>query len=95
MSMSCWRVIGSPQLCQSSTTLKSFDERTYKRCGILNSMQVGLRGKNVSIEVKFIEKPLDYNLLLGRTWVYDMAAFISTYFCMIIFPHKIGIVAIY
>jgi hypothetical protein len=77
-----------------TTTLKAFDGRTYKPCGILNSLQVELGGKIVSIEVEVIDGPLDYNLLLGRTWVYAMVVVISTYFCMITFPHKGGIVAI-
>lgn len=48
----------------------------------------------VSIEVEFIEGPLDYNLLMCCTWVYAMAAVIWTYFHRIAFPHKGGIVAI-
>lgn len=59
MSMSCWNVIGSPQLSQSPTTLKTFDGRTYKPCNILNTMQVELEGKIVSIEVEVIDEPLD------------------------------------
>lgn len=92
--MSCWKAIGSPQLSQSSTTLKAFDGRTYKLCGILNSLQVELGGKTISIEVKFIDEPLYYNLLLGHMWVYAMVVVVSTYFQMIDFPHKCGIIAI-
>jgi len=66
----------------------------YKPCGILNSLQVELAGKNVSIEVEVINIPLDYNLLLGHTWVYAMVAVISNYFRMIVLPHKGRIVAI-
>ena len=93
-SMYCWKAIGSPHMSQLTTTLKAFDGRTYKLCGILNSLQVELRGKVVSTEVEVIDKTLDYNLLLGRTWVYAMAANVSTYFRMITFPHKGRIVAI-
>lgn len=80
MSLSCWNEISSPQLSQSNTTLKIFDGRTFKPCGILNSVQVELGGKVVSIEVEFINGPLDYNLLLGCTWVYAMAFIVSIYF---------------
>jgi len=65
MFMSCWKVIGSPQLSQSPPTLKDFYGRIYKPCGILNSLQVELVGKNVSIEVEVINGPIDYNILLG------------------------------
>lgn len=67
MSLSCWKLIGSPQLNQSNTTLKSFDGRTYKPCGILNYLQVELGGKTVSIEIEVIDGPLDYNILMGDT----------------------------
>lgn len=46
------------------------------------------------VEFKVIDKPLDYNLLLGFTWVYAMAIVVSTYFKIIVFPHSGGIVAI-
>ena len=45
-------------------------------------------GKNLTVEVEFVDEPLEYNILIGRPWVYAMAAVVSTYFCMIIFPHK-------
>lgn len=38
MSLFFWKVIGSPQLIQLTTTLKAFDGMTYKPCGILNSL---------------------------------------------------------
>ena len=68
--------------------LKDFDERTYKPCGIINNLQVELGGKEVSIDVEVVDGPLDYNILLGRPWVYAMTAIVSTYFRMISFPHK-------
>lgn len=94
MSLSCWKYIGSPQLNQSLSTLKDFDERVFKPYGILNLLQVELDGKMVSVEVGVIEEPLDYNLLLGWTWIYAMAAVVLTYFRTIYFPHHEGIVAI-
>jgi len=45
-------------------------------------------GKMVSVEVEVIDGPLDYNLLLGFTWLYSMASIISTYFRMVTFPHQ-------
>lgn len=51
------------------------------------------RVKTISIEFKVVDGPLYYNLLLGRTLVYAMSDIISTYFHMIIFPHKGKILA--
>ena len=70
MSLNCWKSLGLPQLSQSSTTLKDFDGRTYKPCGIINNLHVELGGKAVNIDVEAINGPLDYNILLGRPWVY-------------------------
>ena len=94
MSLKCWKSLGSPQLSQSSMTLKNFDGRTYKPCGIINNLQVELGGKIVSIDVEVVDGPLDYNILLGRPWVYAMTAIVSTYFRMISFPHKGTIIVI-
>ena len=54
-------------------------------------MQVELGAKTIDIEVNVIDGLLDYNILLGRPWVYEMAAVVSTYFQMIAFPLKGGI----
>ena len=88
MSLNCWKSLGSTQLSQSSTTLKAFDVRTYKPCGIINNLQVELGGKIVSIDVEVFDGPLDYNILLEIPWVYAMTAIVSTYFRMVTFPHK-------
>jgi len=88
MSLNCWKSLGSLRLSQSSTTLKAFDGRTYKPCGIINNLHVELGGKIVNIDVEVVDGPLDYNILLGRPWVYAMTAIVSTYFRMISFPHK-------
>ena len=41
-----------------------------------------------------VPDPLDYNLLLGRDYVYDMGAIVSTLFPMICFPHEGKIVTV-
>ena len=91
MSMSCWKTLGSPSLSRSSTTLKAFDGRTYTPYGILSNLQVELGGKIVGIDVEVIDRNLDYNILLGRPWIYSMAAVVSTYFRKIAFPFQGGI----
>ena len=60
-------------------------------CGILSNLQIKLGGKIITVEVEVVDGPLDYNILLGRSWVYVMAAVVSTYFRTIAFPHKGGI----
>ena len=72
MSLNCWKSLGSSCLSQSSTTLKAFDGRRYKPCGIVNNLHVELGGKTVNVDVEVVDGPLDYNILLGRPWVYAM-----------------------
>ena len=52
--------------------LISFDGRSFQPHGILPSLKVHLGGKTVAIKVEVVDAPLDYNLLLGRDWIYNM-----------------------
>ena len=71
--------------------LKAFDERKYTPYGILCNLQIELGGKTVIVEVEVVDGLLDYSILLGRPWVYAVAAVVSTYFHTISFPFKGGI----
>ena len=59
MSLSCWRAIGSPDINQSSTTVKAYDVCGFKPYGILNSFHVEVGGKRVSIDIKVVDALLD------------------------------------
>ena len=48
----------------------------------------------MSVEVEVIDAPLDYNLLLGRSWNYAMSAIASIVFQVVVFPHKGNLVTI-
>ena len=48
----------------------------------------------MSIEVEVVDVPLDYNLLLGCNWIYNMRAVFSSIFCVILFPFEDRIVMI-
>ncbi len=74
--------------------MKAFDGRTYTPCGILSNLQIELGGKIVIVDVELVDGLLDYSVLLGRPWVYAMAAMLSTYFHTIAFPFKGGITVI-
>ena len=53
------------------------------------------QGKVVSVEVEVIDAPLDYNLLLGRSWTYTMSAITSAIFQVAVFPHEGKLVNVY
>ena len=38
--------------------------------------------------VEVVDAPLNYNLLLGRSWSYAMTDVVSSVFRMTMFPHK-------
>ena len=57
--------------------------RSYE---ILPSLKVRLEGKTIAIEVKVVDVPLDYNLLLGRNWMYSMQVVASSLFQVVCFP---------
>jgi hypothetical protein len=88
MSLSCWKAIGSPELTPSPTLLTAFDGRSFRPHGMIPSCPVTLGGKSVCVEVEVVDTPLDYNLLLGRSWTYAMTIVISTIFQIICFPHE-------
>jgi hypothetical protein len=94
MSLTCWKAIGSPPLTESKNTLKAFNGSSFKLYDVLSSLPVTLEGKTVQVEVEFFDAPLDYNLLLGRSWVDFMRAVVSTLFHVVRFPHQGKVVTV-
>jgi hypothetical protein len=48
----------------------------------------------VCVKVEVVNAPLDYNLLLGRSWTYAMHAVVAKLFRVVLFPHEGRIVTI-
>jgi hypothetical protein len=88
MSLACWKAIGQPILSPSPTLLTAFDGHSFRPHGIIPSFPMQLGGKTVCIEVEVVDAPLDYNLLLGRSWTYAMHAVVATVFRVLLFPHE-------
>jgi hypothetical protein len=53
-----------------------------------------LGGKPAFIDIMVVQDPLDFDLLLGRDYVYAIKAIVSTIFRVIYFPHDGRIVTI-
>jgi hypothetical protein len=94
MSLACWKAIGQPELSLSPTLLMDFDGRSFRPHGIIPSFPMQLGGKTVCVEVEVVDAPLDYNILLGRSWTYAMHAVVATVFWVLCFPHEGRIVTI-
>ena len=86
--------LGSPELSKSATMLNAFDGRSFRPHDILPSLKFHSGGKTIAIEVEVVDAPLDYNLLLGRNWMYSMQAIASSLFRIVCFPHNGKIVTI-
>jgi hypothetical protein len=80
MSIAFWKAIRSPPLNESHNTLKAFNGSGFKPYGVLSSLPIMLEGKTVNIEFEAFDAPLDYNLLLGCSWIDSMHAIMSTLF---------------
>ena len=77
MPISFWKTLGSLELVLSNTLITAFEGRSFRLHGILPNFEIKLVGKEVVFEVEVIDAPLDYNLLLGRSWTYAMCVISS------------------
>jgi hypothetical protein len=94
MSLACWKAISSPPLNESQNTLKAFNGSGFKPYSVLPSLPITLEGKTVQVEVEVFNAPLDYNILLGRSWIDSMHTVVSTLFRVVCFPHQGNIVMV-
>ena len=65
-----------------------FQGKVFCPQSILPVFKIKLVGKLVSAEVEVIHSPLDYNLLLGRSWTYTMCSIPSVVLRVVVFPHE-------
>jgi hypothetical protein len=94
MSKTVWQKLGSLELIPSAITLRAYDERPSSPEGLFQNVPVELGGKTILIDIKVINAQLDYNILLGHSYMYAMKAVASSVFWTIMFPHNGKIVTI-
>jgi hypothetical protein len=87
-SLNYWKTIGSPTLSKSMTMLITFDGHLFLPQEILPSFLVQLGGKTMEVDVKVVDAPLDYNLLLWSNWTSSMTIILSSIFCTYVFLTK-------
>jgi len=88
LSSTAWKALGSPPLLPEMRNLTGFDKGTSRPLGILPNVPIILGGKTVHMNVMVVQGPLDYNLPLGRDYIYCMGAIVSSLFRVICFPHE-------
>ena len=74
----------------STTTLRAYDGHATKSQGIFPHVYMTLAGKKILINIEVVNANLDYNLLMGRNYMYAMRNVASTVFHLMIFPHDGG-----
>jgi hypothetical protein len=94
ISLACWKGLKSLALNKSPTMLRAFYGRGFHPHGLLQSLPIQLGGKTVTIDVEVVDAPLDYNLLLGRSWFYAMTVVASSIFRCVQFSHQGKIVTV-
>jgi hypothetical protein len=95
MSKTVWQKLGSPEIIPSAITLRAYDGRPSSHEGLFQNVPVELGGKTILIDIEFIDAPLDYSILFGRSYMYAMKAVASSIFWTMMFPHNGKIVTIY
>jgi hypothetical protein len=94
LSSIAWKSLGCPPLALVMQNLLAFNRRNNQPLGTLPQFPVTLGGKTVFIDVMVVQDPVDFSLLLGRDYVYDMKAIVSTLFRVISFPHDGRVVTV-
>jgi hypothetical protein len=74
--------------------LRAYDGRPSSPEGLFQNVHIELGGKTILINIEVIDARLDYNILLGHTYMYAMKAIASSVFQTIMFPHNGNIVTI-
>ena len=88
LSSTAWKALGLPSLLPEMRNLTGFDKGTSRPLGILPNVPITLKRKTVQMNVMVVQGPLDYNLLLGRDYIYCMGAIVSSLFRVMCFPHE-------
>ena len=78
----------------STDHVLDFNQIPTAPLGTLPYFPITLGGKTICIDVMVVQGPLDFNLLLGRDYVYAMKAIVSTLFRVMHFPYDGKIVTI-
>jgi hypothetical protein len=94
MSKVVWQKLDSPELVPFSITLRAYDGRPSSPEGLFQNFPIELGGKTILIDIEVIDAPLDYNILFGCSYMYDMKVVASFLFRTMMFPHNGKIVTI-
>lgn len=88
LSSTSWKELGSPSLLLEMRNMTGFNKETSRPLGILPNLPITLIRKTIYMKLMVVQGPLDYNLLLGRDYIYSMGATVSSFFRVMCFTHE-------
>lgn len=94
MAANVWKKLGSLDLSPSTITLHAWDGCPSQPIDLYHNYLVTISKKTILIDIKVIDYPLYYNILLGHSYTYSMSIVASTVFRKICFPHNGKIITI-
>ena len=83
-----WQDLASLHLVLVTQNLFDFNKGTNQPLGILHEFLITLGGNIIYKFVMVVQGPLDFNLILGHDYVYDIGYFVSSLFHVMCFPMK-------
>jgi hypothetical protein len=75
--------------------LRAYDGQPSSPKGLFQNVPVELEGKTILIDIDVIDAPLDYNILFGHSYMYEMKVVASSMFRTMMFPHNGKIFTMY
>jgi len=94
MEASVSKKLGSPDLPHSTITLCAWANHPSYTLDLYRNYPITIFGKTISIDINVIDALLDYNILLGHSYTYDISVVTSMVFCKMCFPHNGMIITI-
>ena len=94
MSKNVWQKLGAPELKPSVITFRAYDGPPSTPVGIFQNVLVCLASKTVHIEIEVLDAHLDYNTLLGQSYMHTMSSIASSVFHIMMFPHEDRIITV-
>ena len=76
----CVAEVRIPKLKPSVITLRAYDGRPSTPISLYQNVPVCLASKTVHIDIEVLDAHLNYNILLGQSYMYAMSAITSSVF---------------
>ena len=80
MSLKFWKELGAPTIDPSHTMLKEFSGHYFPPHILTIAYPIEFGGKIITFDVEVVYMPIDYNFLLGHSWLHAMMVLVYSMF---------------